>query len=67
MFDTVAVFTGTRARERDGLGDKATAWLREHPEMEVVDKEVRLSSDAEFHCLTIVLFCKNRRRRSHNG
>jgi len=67
MFDTVKTFTGTRARERDQLGDKVTEWLRAHPGMEVMDKEVKLSSDSEFHCLTIVLFCKNRRRRSRNG
>ena len=37
------------------LGERVTEWLRNHPELEVVDKRVLQSSDAEFHCLTITL------------
>jgi len=28
MFDTVKVFTATKQRERDGLGEEVTAYLR---------------------------------------
>lgn len=50
------VFSATKARDRDGLSDKITSWLRENPSLEVFDKIVTQSSDAEFHCFTITLF-----------
>ena len=49
------VFSATKARDRESLGDVVTDWLRAHPEYEVFDKIVTQSSDAEFHCLTITL------------
>lgn len=52
----VKVFSATKARDRDGLGDKITSWLRANPGLEIIDKTVTLSSDSEFHCLSIVLF-----------
>jgi hypothetical protein len=55
-FDGVKVFTATKAREREELGDTITEWLDQHPDREVVDKVVTQSSDNEFHCLTITLF-----------
>ncbi len=54
----VQVFTATKAREREELGDAVTRWLREHPDVEIVDKYVTQSSDKEFHCLTITLVYK---------
>ena len=51
----VKVFSVTKARERAGLGEVVTAWLRE-TRAHVVKYEVRQSSDNEFHALTIVLF-----------
>lgn len=76
--DTVKVFTATKALERQQLGDRATDWLRDNPQAEVVGKVVTQSSDNEFHCLTITLFCRAngtevrraetpRRQRSRNG
>lgn len=49
------VFSATKARERDLLGEKITDWIRVHPEYEMFDKIVTQSSDAEFHCLTIAI------------
>lgn len=55
MFKRVKVFSATRAQDREKLGDTITQWLRrERPT--IVDREVRLSSDHAFHCLTIVFF-----------
>ncbi len=56
----VKVFSTTLARDREQMGESITRWLAAHPELEVVDKEVRQSSDQEFHCLTITLFYKTR-------
>jgi hypothetical protein len=52
----VKVFTATKARDRERLGELVTSWLGEHPGHRIVDKIVTQSSDAEFHCLTITLF-----------
>ncbi len=52
----VKVFTATRAADRDALGNKVSAWLQAHPQFKVVRASVTQSSDASFHCLSIVLF-----------
>ena len=38
------------------LGETVTAWLHKNSGIEVVDKIVTQSSDAEFHCISITLF-----------
>lgn len=58
MFDVVKVFSATKARDRGELGEKATSWLREQSQLRVVDVVVRLSSDREFHCLSLIFFMK---------
>lgn len=55
-FSTVKVFSCTLARDREQLGERITAWLKQHPELTVVDRVVSQSSDQEFHCLTVTLF-----------
>lgn len=57
-FNRVEVFTATKASERRELGRKVTAWLRDNPRIAIVDKKVTQSSDNEFHCLSITLFCQ---------
>ncbi|HEX9308603.1 MAG TPA: hypothetical protein VF894_14005 [Anaeromyxobacter sp.] len=61
-FDGVKVFTTTLARDREAMGEAIGRWIAEHPEVEVVDREVRLSSDSEFHCLSILVFYRDRVR-----
>jgi hypothetical protein len=56
MFAGVKVFTATKAKERESLGEMVTMWLRENPRARIVDKIVTQSSDDQFHCLTITLF-----------
>jgi hypothetical protein len=52
----VQVFSVTRVREREVLGETITEWIRAHPENQIEHQVVRQSSDADFHCLTIVVF-----------
>jgi hypothetical protein len=59
-FDGVKVFSTTLARDRDALSDRITRWMRDNPRYEVVDTVVRQSSDKEFHCLSFVLFYRER-------
>ncbi len=55
-FTGVKVFTATKAKDREGMGEVITRWLKEHPALRPVDRVVVQSSDREFHCLTITLF-----------
>ncbi len=58
-FTGVKVFSATRAKDREELGEVITRWLRATPNITVVDKVVTQSSDREFHCLTITLFYRD--------
>jgi hypothetical protein len=59
-FTGVKVFSATKAKEREELGDAVTRWLQANADLEIVDRVVSQSSDNEFHCLTIVLFYRPR-------
>lgn len=61
MFDGVKVFSATKSKEREQLGEAITSWLERNKDIEVVDKVVTQSSDSEFHCLTITIFYKRKR------
>jgi hypothetical protein len=60
QFTGVKIFSATKAKERDDLGEQVTRWLRTNTDLEVVDRTVLQSSDDEFHCLSIVLFYRHR-------
>lgn len=55
-FTGAKVFSATKAKEREELGDVITRWIRRNPQIHIVDKVVTQSSDREFHCLTITIF-----------
>jgi hypothetical protein len=59
-FTGVKVFSATKAKEREELGDTVTRWLRANPDLEIVDRVVSQSSDDEFHCLSIVFFYRQK-------
>ena len=63
QFTGVKVFSATKAKEREELGDNVTRWIQSNADLEIVDRVVSQSSDNEFHCLTIVLFYRPGRRR----
>lgn len=56
QFTGAKVFTATKARDREELGTVITSWLKDHKDLEIVDKIVTQSSDSEFHCLSITIF-----------
>jgi hypothetical protein len=60
----VKVFSATKAKEREALGEAITEWIRGNPNNEIIDKIVTQSSDSEFHCLTITLFYRARDKSS---
>jgi hypothetical protein len=53
----VKVFSVTKARERDALGDRVTAWLTANPNVKILKTIVAQTSDHEFHCLSMVFVC----------
>ena len=53
--NVVKVFSATKASDRHALGEAVTAWLAQRPHLQVVKTFVLLSSDARFHCLSIVV------------
>lgn len=60
-WDAVKVFSATKARERETLGERLTEWMRSKPKPKVVDVVVTQSSDREFHCLTLTVFYRRTR------
>lgn len=57
-YSIVKTFVATRPETRAALGETITAWLAEHPQLEVVEKVVLQSSDAVVHCLSVTLFLR---------
>lgn len=62
MFTGVKVFSATKAKEREELGENVTRWLRSNSDLEIVDRVVAQSSDNEFHCYTLVLFYRQKQQ-----
>lgn len=57
-YDGMKVFSVTKARDRNELGDTITTWIRDHKEYVITETCVLQSSDAEFHCLSVLVFYK---------
>ena len=55
-FDGMMIFSETKARLRDKLGETVTSWMNKNRHLSVVDRIITQSSDSEFHCVTITLF-----------
>lgn len=65
MFDGIKVFSATKQKERDELGEQATRWIKVHRDaLEITGHEVKQSSDSAYHCLTILLFYRERADRT---
>jgi len=53
----VKVFSVTKAKERELIGERVTEWIAANPAVRIVKTVVALSSDQKFHCYSIVLLC----------
>ncbi len=58
MFTGVKVFSATKAKDREEIGENISRWIKSNPDLEIVDKVVGQSSDNEFHCYSLVIFYK---------
>ncbi len=59
MFTGVKVFSATKAKEREELGENVSRWIKSNSDLEIVDKIVTQSSDNEFHCYALIIFYKH--------
>ena len=57
QINLVKVFSATKMKEREAIGDQVTAWIAANPTTRILRAQVLQSSDDEFHCFSIVLFC----------
>lgn len=55
-FDGVQMFTASKPRDRDQLGETISAWMSRNRHLEIVDWVITQSSDNAFHCVTMSLF-----------
>jgi hypothetical protein len=63
-FTGCKVFSATKALERQEMGGQIAEWLALHPDIEIVDRVVLQSSDAQFHCLSMVFFYRQKAKKS---
>jgi len=57
QINLVKVFSVTKAREREELGARVSAWIADNPGVQIVRTIVAQTSDARFHCLSMILLC----------
>ena len=60
QFTGVKLFSTTLARDREQMGENVTRWIKDNPNIEILEKTVTQSSDKEFHCLSITLFYRTK-------
>ena len=55
-FNGLKVFSATMMADREHLGEKVTAWIRDNPSAQLTDITVTQSSDEAYHCIAITVF-----------
>lgn len=60
QINLVKVFSATKAKDRESLGEVVTSWIARNPGVRVLKTFVMQSSDSQFHCLSIVLIGTSR-------
>ena len=60
-FDGMAIFSASKHTEREQLGANVTSWRQKNADKTIVEARTMQSSDNEFHCVTIVIFYKNKK------
>lgn len=57
-YDRVVTFSAAKHNDRMLLDERITSWVTLYNGV-VVGQVVRQTSDASYHCLSIILFCKD--------
>ena len=58
-FQGMKIFSATKAKEREKLGETITGWMNKNKHLSVIDYRVSQSSDSEFHCVTVTLLYRH--------
>lgn len=58
-YDGVKVFSATKHRDRGELGEAISEWLQGE-DVDPVDVDVTQSSDDDYHCLSVVVWYRQR-------
>ncbi len=59
-YTTCKTFSVSHHEDREQLGATVTAWIAANDQLEVVAQKVLQSSDTRRHCITVVLFLRQR-------
>ena len=60
-FDGMVIFSASKHTDREKMGADVTAWRRNSASATITDVRTMQSSDNEFHCVTVVIFYKNKK------
>lgn len=60
-FDGMVIFSASKHADREKMGADVTAWRRNNASATITDVRTMQSSDNEFHCVTVVIFYKNKK------
>ena len=60
-FDGMVMFSATKHTERKEMGTSVTDWRKANASATIVEVRTLQSSDNEFHCVTIIIFYKNKK------
>ncbi len=60
-FDGMVIFSASKHSDREKMGADVTTWRRHNTGVTIVEVRTMQSSDNEFHCVTVVIFYKNKK------
>lgn len=60
-FDGMVIFSASKHVDREKMGADVTNWRQRNPALQIVEVRTLQSSDNEFHCVTIIVFYKNKK------
>ncbi len=60
-FDGMMIFSASKHGDRERMGENVTAWRLRNSTSVITDVRTMQSSDNEFHCVTVIIFYKNKK------
>lgn len=60
-FDGMVIFGASKHVDRERLGADVTDWRQRNSNATITEVRTMQSSDNEFHCVTIIIFYKNKK------
>lgn len=60
-FDGMVIFSETKHTDRHNMSEEVTAWRQRNASATITDIRTMQSSDNAFHCVTVIIFYKNKK------